>query len=112
MEDVDVLSLQDQINKDYENKLKVVNDEAVNKLKEVQEEHRKILQKTQELYSKKKEVDDLERQFNAMNKGLINKDPNFKPLVPLHEPIIQGSNNHSLNTQQMSFLNYSNNPHK
>lgn len=35
MEDDDVLSLQDQINRDYENKLKEVNDEAVNKLKEV-----------------------------------------------------------------------------
>lgn len=80
IEDEDVLSLQDQINRDYENKLKEVNDEAVTKLKEVQEEHRKILQKTQELYSKKKEVDDLERQFNAMNKN--------KQIVPLHDPII------------------------
>lgn len=43
------------------------------KLKEVQDEHRSILMKTQELYTKKKEVDDLERQFNAMNKNLINK---------------------------------------
>lgn len=34
----------------------------------------RILQKTQELYNKKKEVDDLERQFNAMNKNLINKE--------------------------------------
>lgn len=43
LNDEDVLSIQDQINKEYENKLKEVNDEAVNKLKEVQEEHKRIL---------------------------------------------------------------------
>ena len=50
------------------------------KLREVQDEHRNILAKTQELYTKKKEVDDLERQFNAMNKNLINNNNSFKPM--------------------------------
>ena len=77
----------------------------------------RILQKTQELYNKKKEVDDLERQFNAMNKNLMNKEAsptqqNFKPFVPLHEPIIHASQNQSMNTQQMSFLNYSGRPER
>lgn len=107
MQEDDVISIQEQINKEYEYKLKEVNDEAVNKLKEVQEEHRMILQKSQELYTKKKEVNDLERQFNAMNKNLIN--PAYK--APM-DPSGNHATNQTLNTQQMSFLNYSNRPER
>jgi hypothetical protein len=39
----DIKQIQDVINKDYEDKLKAVNDEAQEKLRRVQKEHQKVL---------------------------------------------------------------------
>lgn len=46
----DVLKMQAALNREYEDKLKEVNDSAQRRLEDVQREHQKILDKTYELY--------------------------------------------------------------
>ena len=50
LEREDVLKMQAALNKEYESKLKEVNDTAQKRLEDVQREHQKIIDKTYELY--------------------------------------------------------------
>ena len=48
-EPTDMVSLKDQLNQDYQDKLRRVNDEAEQKIRLVQEEHKRRLRQTEEM---------------------------------------------------------------
>lgn len=67
----ELIEIQEQINLDYENKLKEVNDEAIKKLKMFEQEHQRKIVETQRVYMEKKEF---ERSQYMMEQSRVEKE--------------------------------------